>query len=332
MKSLHTLTLSGLAAGALFFSACGDSGSGSTGAKSAKAEFPEAPDAAMKFIAAELSKGNGGILWQAMPTSYQGDVNEIVQLASTKLDADVYNQGFGLIKKLSGVVADKKDFIINTSIGGEAKSAEEKSQMEAAWPAVVSFLNTFNGSQITSLEGLKAFDGQAFFDSTVSELLKQIDGIAAISGDEFRLEDLAEMAVNVVESTEDTATLEVSVPGEEVDTGSYKKVDGRWLSEEMVTGWADGVSNAKESLAALTPEDIAKNKPQIIMAYGMVDGILTNLQNAETQEQFDQALQGAMMPLMGLMMMGGGGLNFGAPSVDVPELPQVDLPTSIDGF
>lgn len=330
MKLLNTLALSGFAAGALFLAACGDSGSGSS-APTAKAEFPDAPDAAMKFIASELSKGNGGILWQAMPTSYQGDVNEIVQLASTKLDAEVYDQGFALVEKLSGIVADKKDFIINTSIGGEAKSAEEKAEMEAAWPAVVSFLGTLNSSQITSLEGLKGFDGQAFFDSTVSDLLKQLDGLAALSGDEFRLADLADMAVNVVESTEDTATLEVSVPGEEPNTGSYKKVDGRWLDEDIVNGWAEGVAGAKANLAALTPEEMAKNKPQIIMAYSMVDGILTNLQNAQSQEQFDQALQGAMMPLMGLMMMGGG-MNFGAPGAsEVPSMP-VEVPSSVDGF
>jgi len=38
----------------------------------------------------------------------------------------------------------------------------------------------------------------------------------------------------------------------------------------------------------------------------MFEGILTQIEAAETQEQFDQALQGAMMPIMGLMMMQGG--------------------------
>ncbi len=327
MKFLHTLALSGMAAGAMFMAACGDSGSDAA-APAAKAEFPDAPDAAMKFIASELAAGNGGILWQAMPTSYQNDVSEIVNLVGTKLDAEVYDQGFALVSKLSQVVADKQDFIINTSIAGEAKSAEEKAEMKAAWPAVVSFLNTLNSSQITSLEGLQNFNGQDFFDTTVSELLKQLDGIAALSGDEFRLADLSDMAVKVVESTEDTATLEVSIPGEEPDTGTYQKVDGRWLDQEMAAGWAEGVAEAKAQLAALTPEEMAKNKPQVIMAYGMFDGILTNLQNAETQEQFDQALQGAMMPIMGLMMMGGG-MGMGAP--EMPAAP-TQLPATVEGF
>ena len=47
-------------------------------ASTTQAEFPVAPDAAMKFIAKELAQGNGGVLWQAMPSSYQSDLNEIV--------------------------------------------------------------------------------------------------------------------------------------------------------------------------------------------------------------------------------------------------------------
>lgn len=331
MKSLHTLALVGVTTGSLFFAGCGDSGSSSGSVDSstpaaAKVSYPDAPDAAMKYIAGELAKGNGGVLWQAMPASYQSDVNELVHLASTKLDAEIYDQGFALVGKLTQVAADQKDFILNTNLGGAEKSAEEKAEMEAAWPALISFLNTLNASQITSLEGLKAFDGQAFCNSTVSELLKQLDGLAALSGDEFRLADLAQMSVNVLESTADSATLEVSVPGEETNTGTYTKVDGRWLDSEIVAGWTEGVSEAKANLAALTPEDLAENKPQIIMAYGMVDGILTNLQNAQTQEQFDQAVQGAMMPLMGLMMMSGS-MNMGAPAPDVPA-----IPAGVDGF
>ena len=217
------------------------------------------------------------------------------------------------MNKLTQVATDKQDFILNTNIAGEAKSVEEKAEMEAAWPAAISFLNTLNSSQIASLEGLRSFDGQTFCGTTVSELLFQLDALAALSGDEFRLADLSKMAVNIVESTEDTATLEVSIPGEEPDIATYTKVDGRWLAKDLASGWADGVALAKANLLELTPEVVAQNKPQMLMAYGMVDGILTNLQNAQTQEEFDQALQGAMMPLMGLMMMGGS-MNLTAPT------------------
>ena len=45
----------------------------------------------------------------------------------------------------------------------------------------------------------------------------------------------------------------------------------------------------------------------------MVDGILTQLKTAETQEQFDQALLGAMLPI-GLLMMQSMGEGIGTPT------------------
>jgi hypothetical protein len=83
-------------------------------------------------------------------------------------------------------------------------------------------------------------------------------------------------------------------------------VEGRWLDEDIVNSWAEGVALAKANLIALTPDVVAENKQQVLATYSVVDGILANLLNAKTQEQFDLALAGAMGPLMGLMMMGEG--------------------------
>jgi len=63
---------------------------------------------------------------------------------------------------------------------------------------------------------------------------------------------------------------------------------------------------------------MAAQKPQIMGVLTMIDGVLTQIAAAETQEQFDQSLKGAMMPIMGLIMMGQG---MGAPAAPVPAAP-----------
>ena len=61
----------------------------------------------------------------------------------------------------------------------------------------------------------------------------------------------------------------------------------------------------------------------------MIDGVLAQIAAAETQEQFDQSLKGAMMPIMGMMMMGQGmGGGWCAPAAPMPEAPVV-APSSI---
>ena len=56
---------------ALFFTACG------AGISSTIVTIPDEPSTAMQTIADEVIAGNYSILWHAMPTSYQTDINAI---------------------------------------------------------------------------------------------------------------------------------------------------------------------------------------------------------------------------------------------------------------
>ena len=75
----------GLTAGALLLTGCGKKAE-----EAAAVTIPDAPDAAIQTVITEFAKGNGGILWQAMPASYQSDVNTLAQLAGSKIDPEVY--------------------------------------------------------------------------------------------------------------------------------------------------------------------------------------------------------------------------------------------------
>lgn len=324
MKStIYTLSL-GLAAGALFFTGCGQSAddtSSSASSKSAEVKIPDAPDAAMKVIVSELAKSNGGILWQAMPASYQSDINQIVQLAGTKIDAELYDQTFALLGRLGQIAGKQKGFILGTTMMGQAEEAE-KQQLEQAIPAVVKLFEVITSSDIATSAGLQSFAGQKFFDSTVSELAKLTSELSNLDQTgQPSLDDLSQAEFTVVEQTDSTATLNMVFTGGS-ETGELVKVENRWVPVEMATDWTKNMDGAIASLEAMTPEDSAAQKPQILGVLTMLDGVLTQIEAAETQEQFDQAIQGAMMPIMGLMMMGQG-MGGGA-----PEMPAVPMPTA----
>ena len=79
MSFVSKILLPSAAFSALFFTACGASDTHSAGRCRASAvqeqpveiTIPADPAAAMETIAKELAAGNGGILWKAMPASYQ---------------------------------------------------------------------------------------------------------------------------------------------------------------------------------------------------------------------------------------------------------------------
>lgn len=304
--------------GALLLSGCGEP----NGAANASVTIPEEPAAAIETIAKELAAGNGGVLWQAMPATYQTDVNAIAQLAGSKVDAEVYDQSFGLIGRLADVADKKKEFILNTELGGE-QPAEQIAKVEAAWPSIIGFVRTLANSPIASSAGLQSFDGQTFFSGTVSELLAYSENLSSINEEAMSLSAFNDVVVKALESSENAATLEMTAPDGTVETEDFTKVDGRWVPTEMAADWQATMASARTQLEGITAEQIAQTKPQVIQVITMLDGVLNQIEAAETQEQFDQALQGAMMPLMGLMMMqqNMGGGQQGAPSMQMPTAP-----------
>jgi hypothetical protein len=282
--------------------------------------IPDAPDAAIEMIAKQLADGNAGILWKAMPASYQVDLNGIAHLASNKVDPEIYNKSFSLIGRLADVADRQKSFILNTELGGK-KPEEQIAQLEAAWPSIIGFVKTISGSPIASVEGLQAFEGQQFFDSTVSSLIEYTADLTSLSEEGNPLQF---GTVKLLVSTDDTALLEMTAPDGSIESEAFTKVESRWVPAEMATDWGISMARAKAKLESISPEQIAQSKPQLLSILAMVEGILTQIEVAETQEQFDQALQGAMMPLMGLMMMQQGmGGSHSAPAMPsvAPALP-----------
>ena len=281
---------------ALFFTAC------DAGVSSTEYTLPDEPSAAMQTIADEMLAGNCSILWHAMPASFQIDVNAIAQLVGAKVDPEIYDKSFGLIGRFAEVADKQKLFILNTKLGGEL-AAEQIAEIEAAWPSIIGFVQTILTSSISSSAGLRAFDGQVFSEQTLPVLFKYSNDLATLS-EENPFNSLEFDSLKTIVSTDTTAEIKITFTNGDVKTEDFAKVENRWVPAEMAINWSMRMADAKKQLEAISSEKLVKNKPQIMGMITMVDGILTQLEKAETQEQFDQALQGAMMPIGILMMQG----------------------------
>lgn len=291
---------------ALFFTACG------AGISSTTVTIPDEPSTAMQTIADEVIAGNYSILWHAMPTSYQTDINAIARLAGSKVDPEIYDKSFGLFGRFAEVADKQKLFILNTSLVGE-QPAEQIAEIEATWPSIIGFVQTIVTSSISSSAGLRAFDGQVFSEETLPELFKYSNDLAAISNEENPFGSLQFGSLKTLESTDTTAVLEITFASGDVKAVDFTKVENRWVPAEIAINWSTEMAAAKKQLQAISSEEIAKNKPQLMGMITMLDGILTQLNTTKTQEQFDQVLQGAMIPI-GLLVMQSMGEGIGAPA------------------
>ena len=311
----------GIAASVLLLTGCGKK------SEEAEVTIPDAPDAAIQTVITEFAKGNGGIIWQAMPTSYQTDVSDLLHLAGSKIDPELYDKSFATIARLAEVIDQQQALILNSSFM-QGRSAEEMAQLEAALPSIVGLLGAITSSELASSTGLLTFNGQDFFDTTVSQFTRYAETLGQLAGEESMLSNYMNTVVTVVEADDLQATLLTTVPGKEPVEQAFSKVEQRWVPSEMASDWVAKIAEATAELEATSMQDIAANKPQMMGVLTMIDGVLAQIAAAETQEQFDQSLKGAMMPLMGLMMMGQGMGGSAAPAAPMPAA-SVVAPSSI---
>lgn len=315
------------AAAGLVLPVCGQGSDDESAASGGSVEsvLSGSPDKAIQTVIHSLGNGEGAVLWQAMPGSYQNDVTEIVQLAGSKLDAEIYDKAFAVFGKTMSVADKQKEFIFNTNLG-TPMAVEDVEKLRSAWPSVTSLVNTLTSSPISSTEGLRSFDGEAFFGETVSSVIGDMETLAELNPEteDLPISAYNEVEVLLLESTETTANLQINLPDGKSEEEMFVKVEERWVPQELSLEWPANIADARTRLEAIDTEQIAQQKPQIMSVFAMLDGVLTQIEAAETQEQFDQALQGAMMPIMGLMMMGqgiGGGVGPGPQMQSTPPMP-----------
>ena len=133
------------------------------------ADVPDSPDGTVLTVAHELGNNNPGVLWDAMPASYQDDVEGVIHDAAAKMDAEVYDKAFVILKKLVGVLEDKRDFILDHPMMNEgfiAMMLKDRKEVEKYWDDIVELVDILAASEISKLESLQSIDVGAFLGGT----------------------------------------------------------------------------------------------------------------------------------------------------------------------
>ena len=258
------------------------------------------PDAVVQDLAKSLDEGHPEALWDALPASYQTDINEILSLFATNMDKDVYNKGFTVANKLVSVLKDKEEFILaHPMIMGMTQGKADNE----TYAAVVSVLEVFTASEITTLEGVGKLDVPAFLKSTGGKLIESGKTLSKLSPDDQpQIDKLSDIEVKLINQTADKATISVK-SGEETEEVELVLVEDKWVPTEMAAGWKDGVAEAMKKLGELPSQMTPEDKTQAMMGMDMAISALDQIGNASTQEEFEQAIGG----IMGMAMGGGMG-------------------------
>ncbi len=270
-------------------------------AESAAAAIPDTPDGTVLAVAKAIKNGHPEILWTALPESYRADIMEITRGFAEKMDPAVYDRGFALLMRAVEVLDDRKEIILGSeTFASTGADAEEIRAALASTQAVTAILKA---SEIATVAGLSTVDWEQFLATTGAQLIETASAIDAGEGDN-PFDELESLTVETIDVTDDRATLRISSADHEPEDVELVRVEGRWVPAEMADEWPQFMEDARQGLAEMTPENMAAQKTQIMMVFGMVDGLIEQIASLQTPEEFDAAIGPMLAPFMGGASMG----------------------------
>lgn len=248
---------------------------------------------AVRGVLAGLRDDQPDAVWQALPASYQRDANDLLHHFADAMDADVWRRSFATLGKVVGVLRDKKGLVLAHPLVVQL-AGDNLERVKTDYDLTINLLGTLVHSDLADRERLRTADMGDLLRTTGRTLMQQAGTFSRLTpGDPFQRgfkKTLADMRVATVEQSGDMATLRITWPGaRRGEPVPFVRIEGKWLPRSLADGWKPAVTDLGDSLQN-TAEMTRANRERILAQLDRLDGVLDQLQSAETQEQFNQAV------------------------------------------
>ena len=265
-------------------------------------DLPDSPDGTCRAVMQSLADRHPEVLWQALPASYQRDITDLTQALAGKMDPEIWQTAFRLGNKAVGILRDKKQYILESSM--MSASGDRRAQVESNWDTMVVALDSLFTSEISDLDTLARIDWERYLRTTGAEIMNHAQEISAAADgeevDEHVIAKLRQTTVDLLSRDGSQATVRVSTPGEEPEDVSLTLVEGRWVPTDMARDWDAQIADAQQNIASLSEEEMAENKMQVMMFFGLADAVLDQLAAVNSTEEFEQAIRDISVSVPGI--------------------------------
>jgi hypothetical protein len=257
-------------------------------------------------VAEGLGNKQPEVFWQALPASYQNDVQGLVRGFADSADPQLWNQTFQTLNKLIRVLDEKRDFIFQQPL--LAARMESASNAPESYDGIIRILQTVTTSEISDLEQLRNLDIEGFLAGPMASVLEQLEVVSQLAPESTEtVQSWKSFRATVIESSEDTALLRIESDGEVSGEEEFVRVEGKWVPRKMAESWESSIADARKGLTTISSDQSPEQKQQMLMFLAMADGVLDSLLSAETQEQFNGSLSGILGLAMSQMQAGPDG-------------------------
>jgi hypothetical protein len=258
--------------------------------------IPESPDGTVRAVMDGLSRHQPEILWLAMPPSYQQDVNDLLSSFAENMDPALFDRAVAVARKGVVVLHSKKGLILSTET--VSASGIDVERVDDAWESAVHFADALLASDLATLDAYPGFDVGGFLETSGAEMMSHAAAIATDGeGSDAlaaRLADLGETEVELVSRDGDEAVIRITPPDQESTELPMIRIEERWLPAELAERWPEGVADAEARIAMLGSDEAAQLKVQALIAIGVVEGFIDQIDEMDVPEELDSLIGGIL--------------------------------------
>lgn len=250
----------------------------------------------------DVSDGRIASLWDALPSSYQKDISDIITEFANNTDEEIYNESQKLTKSLTALLKSKKDIALAIA-NKQIPDDNIKGKVKENYDTTIDLLNAIANSDTQTLSGLKSLD-IAKFCGDIQPHIKNVMVLATDSTPELKA--ISSMTPKLISEDGDTAEVEVTIDGK-TENINIVKVDNRWVPEDLQKDWEKNIAKAKAEIQK-SSQSIGTNKEEVITLLKTVQEAIADLETAKNEDEMMGKLMGASQkigPLLMPLIMGG---------------------------
>ncbi len=265
----------------------------------------EPADATVRNVFAGLQEQRPQVLWQALPASYQRDLQGLIHDFAEQADAELWNLTFSLLGKSVRVLDEKREFVFDQPM--ISARLQEIDKPDQTYDAVLQLLSTLTSSELADIEKLRRLEPEAFLSGTVSTFLRQLRDLQdVLPGVSTPVDELDDSEVALVSSSGGSAVVRITNGGETEDR-PFVLVEGKWVPEELAEEWDQNMAEARAQIAELAARQRAPETEQVVATMRSMEGLLDRMLAAQTREEFDDSMQQLVGTVMFQAMSLGAG-------------------------
>jgi hypothetical protein len=241
-------------------------------------------------------------MWKAMPQKYKKDIIEIWTGVLEKMDEEMWDTSFAVMRKGTRLLKDKRDILVGEA--GNLPGLPEGIQKEDIgefYDAYVQALGIVFDSDLGKLANARKLKLEDFMSDMASKTNKQSAVIAKLTAklpaqadQPMKFLQMPGATVISIKQDDDEAKVKLKSAKGDVFEVEFAKFDGTWFPKEAGDAMEGSLPSAKEVVSGLSPEAIGLFKPQIMDGLKKADKALDKLAKAQSAKELKDIVQQLM--------------------------------------